>query len=479
MVALPIVRYLAVLAGLSIAVWAQDASVPGAAGTAPDTTGTVQPAAAPEAKLPLQYSPNPPVSGLDEPALEPAVAVRSFFLPSLQFGQTLDTNAVGSLGGTRLEGVSRFAVGLTLQRLWKNFDVAADYVGGVGVYSTGSGAKQIQALSGEQTALWRTGQFSVREVFSYLPEGSFGFGSYGGIGGFSLSGNGLAGGGFYGGGSNFLGAGALGSLGQVPRISSLVSADVVQTLSPRTSVTAVGSYALVHFTGNTTGYVDSNQYSGQFGGSHLLGPKDQIGVQYGYQHFEFPQGGAGSFDSQVFHLVYGHAITGRLSFVIAGGPQITILGGSSQSPSTRSISGSGRLSLRYRFEKVGLTASYDRLNTSGSGFFYGASTDLVRVGASRRLGRIWTAFGDAGYSYSRRLQFSIFGTNANSFQSGYIGGGLRRPIGRSFNVYGSYQFNGFAFDNTFCVGVPSCNRASFRNSFNVGLDWHARPIRLD
>ncbi len=470
---LSVLRQITALAVLGAAGWAQSVD------TAQDEAVITPPAASAQDTGTLRISPNPPVSGLDEPALEPALTPRSFFQPGLHVSQSLDSNAFGA-AAANVQGISRLLGSASLQRVWKRYDVAGDYIGGIGLYGRNASVKQIHALTASETALWRTGQASLREIFSYLPEGSFGFGSYGGVGGFSLSGYGLGGSALFGGGSNFLGSGQLASLGQVPRITSLVSANVNQYLSPRTAVTVVGSYALVHFTGNPVGYIDSRQASGQLGVSHVLGPKDQVGASYGYQHFLFPQAGGGNFDTQVLNLIYGHAITGRLSVVVAGGPQVTIINAGAGNGSTRTVSGSGRISVKYLLKGIDTSATYEHLNTSGSGLFYGATTNVFRASMNRHLGHVWSAFGDMGYSHNARIQqIFILGTNASSFQFGFVGGGVRRPIGRDYNVFASYQFNSFAYDSSFCLGVPNCHTTSFRHIFNFGVDWRPRPIRLD
>ena len=147
----------------------------------------------------------------------------------------------------RLHSVTRGLGGLTMQRLWSRYQLAAAYVGGVGYYNqAGQGLEQIQELQAQQTILWKTGQFSVRDSFSYLPEGTFGYGSYGGAGGFQLGlggvgeGMGMLGSGFGGHLGNLWALAQFGSLGQSPRITNVAVVDVVESLTPRSSVTAAG-----------------------------------------------------------------------------------------------------------------------------------------------------------------------------------------------------------------------------------------------
>src|SRR5271167_4244552 len=92
-------------------------------------------------------SENPPISAIDQPGLEPHAAPESFLLPGLHFSESLDSNVGNNLGGSSLGTVTRGLGSLTLQRLWKNYDVAMDYIGGVAYYGrTGIGLQQLQQL---------------------------------------------------------------------------------------------------------------------------------------------------------------------------------------------------------------------------------------------------------------------------------------------------------------------------------------------
>src|SRR5205823_4934463 len=104
------------------------------------------------------------------------------------------------------------------------WDFDAAYIGG-GAFYTGRNTNfnQSHQLQAQDRYLWRTGQFSVRDSFSYLPEGSFGYGSYGGAGnylGLGGIGNTTPGGGIGGTEFNFFGPGQFASIGQQPRINN-------------------------------------------------------------------------------------------------------------------------------------------------------------------------------------------------------------------------------------------------------------------
>jgi hypothetical protein len=296
--------------------------------------------------------------------------------------------------------------------------------------------------------------------------------------------------------------------------------DVVENLTPKSSVTVAGGYGFVHFLGNEPGtgtsFIGNSQVSGQVGYDRLLGPHDQGALVYGYQRFQFSTGA--SFQGHVIQLMWGHRISGRMDFLIGAGPQITeinnllapvsnptsantippcVLGGALPNlvlecpTSDLRLSTAGRASLRYRFPKVSLELSYYHYLTNGSGFFAGAESDVVRLTASRPLGRIWSVYSDIGYSRSSRvLPFacpsgsstaSCPGVSANTYQYVFAGLGVHRRFGRNFHAFASYQFNDLAFDSSYCqtTNPGPCSRISQRQVGTIGLDWTPRPIRLD
>jgi hypothetical protein len=423
-------------------------------------------------------SENPPISGLDQPSLEPQAASRSFFIPGAHISEAVDSNISNGFGNASVHGVTRALGSLALQKLWSHYDTTLSYVGGGAFYShRGSSASQIQQFDADQRILWRTGQLSIRDSFSYLPEGLFGYGSYGGVGG--IAGLGAIGGGIVGGGLNgFFGPGQFGSLGQEPRITNVAIADVTQSLSPRSSVTAAGSYGLVHFVDSDSGFINSRQTVAQVGYDYQISRKDQVGLIYGYQAFRYPAEVGTDFHSHIINVLYGHRVSGRMDLVLGGGPQFTEIN-SIFTGSTREVSGSGRAALRYRLPHSSLSLAYYHFNTSGSGFFAGAKTDTVRGDLNHPFGRVWEATFDVGYSHSSRLAPTLLGIGipANSYGYVYVGGTAHRQLGRDFSLLLSYQFNDLGFDNSFCAAGGSCR--SQRHVAMVGLDWHPRPIRLD
>jgi hypothetical protein len=478
---------------------------------------------------------NPPISAIDQPGLEPHAAPESFLMTGLHFSESVDSNVADTLGGSSTSSVTRGLGSVTLQKLWRNYDVAMDYIGGVDYYhQQGVGLEQVQQFDMDNRINWKRGQLAVRDSFSYLPEGTFGFGAYGGGGAygasFGTSAGGMLGGTGFGGQGNAFFSGNGISVAQVPRLTNLGLADVVEELTPKSSVTLAAGYGIAHFYGNlenlagaqeNLSFVGSSQFSGQFGYDRILNPKDQIAVSYGYQAFHFSTVDS-AFHSHVIQVMYGHRISGRMDFTIGVGPQFTHLDANPlvcdtdpsatteqqcmsffggmfvsvhQAPSH--IGAAGRASLRYKFSKATVSASYARFNTSGNGIYAGSRSDTVHFDARRPLTRVWDIATDIGYAKNSRLQIAGSTVSAGKFSYSYAGVAVHRQLGRSLKAFVSYQYNYFTFSSLLCPAgssevlgacfAPGVGQVAFvpgsdnsqRHVGTIGLDWTPRPIRLD
>ncbi len=447
-----------------------------------------------DVNVPAPISENPPLSGLDLPSLEPHAAPLSYIQPGATFSESADSNVGNGTISQSFVSVTRAIGSVTLQRLWSNYDLAVDYFGGAGYYDQlGIGWKALQQMDLQQKVTWKRGQFAIRDSFSYLPEGNFG-GAYGSQGSQGIQSLGESAFGSFWGGSG------LGTFGLTPRIMNVSLADISENLTPKSQITAAGGYAFTHFYGSQAdgaNFIGSSQVSGQVGYDRILTPHTQVAAVYGYQGFDFSIFGT-AFHSHIIQLMYGHRITGRMDLLIAAGPQFTHLE-LEGIPDFR-IGGAGQFRLRYAFPKTRVDAWYQRYLTGGSGLFAGAQTDMASVHADRPLTRLWSVFADIGYSRNTRLQPLPLdlqttcvplgalnpdglplcpGVLANSYQYGFVGGGVHRPFGHNWHAFASYQFNELYFNSSYCGITTQCNRIGNRNVITVGLDWTPRPIRID
>src|SRR5271169_1139203 len=224
----PTIRWVLLLAGMCMAGAAQNAfsqgnsqppptsKTPGDSPSGSQSSGT--PPAPPFGQnAPILNPENPPLSGLDEPSLELRALNRSFISTAIQVGESGDSNSSNAIGGSQVDAVSHVLGALDLQKFWPRSDLFLEYLGGVVVGNERRFLRQLQALGLEGVTRWRTGQITVRDGFSYLPDGSFSASSAGGLPGFGIA-------------TGRLGLGLPGvfhleegSVGTIPRLSNLAS----------------------------------------------------------------------------------------------------------------------------------------------------------------------------------------------------------------------------------------------------------------
>src|SRR5207249_10623039 len=136
----------------------------------------------------------------------------------------------------------------------------------------------------------------------------------------------------------------------------------------------------------------SSEVSAQGGYNRIVGPHDQVALTYGYQGFNFSTSAVTlfntSFHTHVIQAMWGHRISGRMDFKIGAGPQITAItqscylvdvllgephcsldavGNPVGSIPNQRLTVAGRVSLRFRFPKTGLAASFERVTIAGCG----------------------------------------------------------------------------------------------------------------
>jgi hypothetical protein len=295
-------------------------------------------------------------------------------------------------------------------------------------------------------------------------------------------------------------------------------ADVTQYLSPRSAVVLTGAFGLTDFVNNpqtsscainANCLFNSQEVTGEAAYNYQISKHDQIAALYAYEVLRFPTSSAGSLNVNLWQLVYGHRISGKLDFLIGGGPEWVHRNQNEEElvlapglalplglPCTRPaggltcvniknsfLTGSARATLRYHASaRTELMLTYLRYITPGSGFFGGANTDVGRFSVNHSLARRWSMTADTGYARNSRILAIGSGASggAATYDYWYLGGGLHRQISRSIGAFASYQYNRFGFGNNGCTGTASrCGLNYGRNIVLVGVHWTPNPIRLD
>ena len=468
MARMPKIRLALLVFGMCICAAAQTTSQP-------QTETTPTPAPAFGQNAPVLNPENPPVSGLDEPGLDLHTATRSFISPALQVSESGDTNGANKVGGTALESVTRVLGAFDLQQFWPRSDLFLEYLGGGAFYSSPYKVKQLQAAGLEAVTRWRTGQVTLRDSFTYLPDGSFSVGTFGGVPGFGLA----TGGGTNGGlpGAHMFGSGQLGSIGDIPRLANTAIVDAVEAINPVSALTTAVGFSNAHFYDPSNTLLNSDQVTVEAGYSRLISRHDQIGLIYAYQLFQFPENTGGQFYNHIVNLRWKYHVSGRMSLTVGAGPQYTVM---EQGGYANRWSLSARAQLSYKFAHSSLAASYEKFTSTGSGFFAGASTQAARLLYTRPLGRTWDLYADLSYSHNKKLQDVPLGglSGAASYDEGSAGAVFRKHLGRTYEFFAAYRFSEVAF-NVPVTFNGSTGRISQRNVGSIGVEWHPKPTRIE
>jgi hypothetical protein len=376
------------------------------------------------------------------------------------------------------------AVGLDLRHTSLASDLQLTYFGsgwtsnqsGVGTYVT-------QQLGIAETFRSHRYSISLIDQVGYLPEAAFGFGN--GFGSsFGLSGSSAAA------GTLGLQAGfspdqlILTGLGQ--RLSNTFITEIDRHLTPRSELTFVGSYGLLHYFQNNL--VNDSDVVLQGGYSHQMNRKDTIAFFYQFAGYRF-QNVNQSIDNHSVQVSYARRVTGRLTFQVAAGPDLSV----SRTPfnncgagciqvvtpsGTRQFSWSASSTLNYQLRRTGLGLFYSHGVTSGSGILLGGLADNASGSVNRQFTRTLGAAWLVGYSRSSGFALGAGSTQTNqTYNFGYTGLTLNRTLGRSVFIDLSYQAQYQTANSAFCITTP-CGTSFLLHQASLGFRWSPRPRPL-
>jgi hypothetical protein len=409
-----------------------------------------------------------PLTGAQLPGVGSVEFRHSYVVPGFTVATTAQSS--GSFGGgSGWYDTTYLAGNVSLLEAWSHSHLTLNYSGG-GYFSTdgGEGNGAYQQLGFGQSFTWQRWRLDFFDNFSYLPTSGFGFGGLSDIGTPGISGSlspgttSLSG--------NFVPNQSIYS-NSGPRYSNSFATQATFLVSPRGSITLVGSYGLLRFT--QSGSIGNDDEIGSIGYNYELTKKDSIGVLYRFTGYHF-QSEPQAIGDHVFNLAYGRKVTGRLGFSLFAGPEITTFRvpiGTATEQTGLSFGGG----LNYGFERGVVSISYVHGTNGGSGILAGASGDNLTANVTRRLTRQWNARGNLGYGRTHAFTAnSISGPGYNTY---YLGAGLDRPIGRDAQVsfgYTAYLQN----NNQAACGVFCTSGTSLQHQSAIGFQWHTRPYVL-
>lgn len=440
-----------------------------------DSGNTEDPNADPQTLAPDRRA----LAGAQDLSLGAPALSRSSWQPLLNLISTLDTNALTTNNaGGKTTWTSLYG-GIDLRRVSPRSDLTLNCLTGGLISSDGNASNSLtQQLAFGEKLSWRRSTISFFDQLSYLPETAFGFGVPSGL---SLpGGQGL-------------------SLQPVltpnqsilttrgPRISNSFLVEVDTLLTPRSSLTFVGSYSLLRFLHN--GFLNFGNAVFQAGYNYQITRKDTIALLYRFTAFRYDNFDQ-SIDSHIVQVSYGRRVTGRLAFQVAAGPVVGLLrtpiststGTSGGSTTTTSSSTQPYwtldTSMTYQRQRTQFGLAYDHSLSGGAGVLAGAVNDQVSGSINSQLSRSLNGGFVLGYARNQGLNVTAPTPSNQSYNYWFSGVNFGHRWGHSTNLFLSYQVQ-FQDSNTgFCVGT-TCGKSFLRHTVSLGIDWRSRPVPIE
>lgn len=471
--------------------WSQDAGDQ----SAPDSgEGGAMPAVSEDAPLPgnaavpgdqeqaqVAYS----TAGMERPSSE--VPLRTYFLYGFTANESVQYAPADTLSGPyATDTITRVYGNLDYLRTKGRSQTSIDYRGGGFFYinsNSSNSSNQVQELSVQQRFSWQKTKLVLIDSLSNFPGGDFGAGWFGGASAYNL---GVPGGTPLPGNPNtsdFFGFNTFGGIGQGNYLTNVALGEVSHDITPRSTLTFAGAYALTDHIGNQN-FINSKQATGSVAYGYQLTHRTTIGAFYGYQDLRFV--GGNDVMTNTLQATLGHQISDSTGFTLGGGPEFTRFHGimvftigSTAVPfsfTNHQSGASAYASFYHSIHTSTLAFSYDHLVTNGSGLFQGASSDIASFSWSRPLSRAWGVTVNAGFVRLSTLGSPSTAILGNSYSYGFAGAGVQHKLGGRLSVYATYQFNDESFDNSSCATTSNCNGLVGRHVATLGIAWRSRPI---
>jgi hypothetical protein len=406
------------------------------------------------------------------------LTTRSYWQPHVDIFSTIDSNPLENAGGgVNWSTSTSFSGGVDLHQHSGESDLTLSYLGG-GTFSSDSsvGNGVVQGLDVTEKLSFRRWIVSFIDQLYYLPQSASGFN---GLGPVSLPGTGGLGSGFTPGQTLLTGQGQ--SLGN----SFYTEADAL--LTPRSSLTFVGGYSLLHYF--DSGLLNYGMESFRGGYNYQIDRKNTIGLDYTFSEYNYSNVDQ-SIVSHIAQVSYGRRVTGRLALQIAGGPEVALFhmpistgsgssgtSGTGSTPvgSTSHVYWTLNANAQYALARTAFALAYSHGVGGGSGALAGALADTVSGSVTRQMSRTFSSGVTGGYSRNQGVTVTASTPLNQTYDYWYGGANLSYPIGRSLGLTLAYQLQYQNSNQPFCTG-PTCGTSVIRHMISLGIGWHQRPL---
>jgi hypothetical protein len=260
--------------------------------------------------------------------------------------------------------------------------------------------------------------------------------------------------------------------GDVMRYRNALLGQAEYSFTRRSAITFSGSYGLLHFTG--AGYVSSSMLNAQAGYDYLLDPSNSVAILASYGKIDYT-GTGNSTTEYGGALAYGRKITGRLAFQVAAGPQEIQSSGTSGLGNFHLLYISVHSALSYERRRSGVSFSFVRGLTGGSGVFQGSTSNTFSGTAHYQFTRWWAGSINGGYALNNSL--APAGAATTQFDSWFAGANLGRRIGPHAQI--NFNYGVLSQNNSVACPVASCGVPGLQQTFGMTVNWHLRAVGLN
>lgn len=346
------------------------------------------------------------------------------------------------------------------------------YAGGVLLSeSSGQGTTTYQDLSASQSLTAGKWVFGLSDSASYLPQspttGYSGIPGVGDVGVLPIQGPSLGPAG-----------GVLTYSGN--RVSNVASGSAERLLTGKTSVSAMGSWSILHFLEGNNGF-DTSDVSGEGALNHRIDARDTVSANAIYSLFTYGKSEGGiNVATRGVNGVYTRLLSRSTSLELSAGPQWVQSSDKVLIPNSLNVSAS--MGLGYSRGLTSANLGYSRGVDAGSGVQLGGLSDTVSAGYGHSFGREWLASLSGAYSHTAALAKrnvplppGVTIPPGGDFSTVFGGLQVTHSISRTLSAYASYTGQHQTYSTAY-TGTNAFNGTS--HTFGIGITWAPHSMRL-
>ena len=415
----------------------------------------------------------PPLSGAQVLAPTFGGTSENYWVPALACTEYATTNPNGINRNSGLFSESACAGNVTLQKVDRHSQLNLDFIGGGFYYNRPyETATKQYGTAGElavaEQVNGRRWNWMLGDQGSYLPEGSVGYEPFadlstfaGGVGGTAMSSAPALNGAFSPNQSVYA--------GEARRFSDLALSQLSYAAGPRTTLTATAMFGTLQYL--TPGYIDNRYWTVMTGYNRTFGRSNQVALSYDEMHYNFGPSQP-EMVTRGASILYGRSISPRFTVELSVAPTARATG------STTSFYLGTYDSVQYRALRWDGTLGLDRTLTGGGGFLGGVEMTMVMASLGRQLSR--RVHGSLNMAYAENQSLAQISSGALRPAYDYVqaGANLTHELGPHISMYLNYSVQRETSNTPICAGA-SCSTVYFRQTGGFGINWHARPIKID